>query len=297
MLRRCLDHVQKMAKVQDAFIEPIVIVVDNDPEASASAIVGEMGRAAFYIHEPRRGITWARNSAVETALAVNADFIAFIDDDAWPTDSWLSNMIYTQRETGADIVRGRTTLVYPDPLPYWIIPKKKRTGSRESGDAFPVNPRFIAAGNVLISSKLVRDWGLRFDHRFALCSGEDTEFFTRATRRGASCIASNLPVMYEEVISERCTYWRQIRRQYQFATGNTIVDIDEGKILTILSGIAGNATRGLWLAVLAMLAAPFSQNYSKKCLIKSGKKVMYGAGQIASLIGFNYQAYLKTDGY
>jgi hypothetical protein len=68
--------------------------------------------------------------------------------------------------------------------------------------------------------------GLRFDPRFNLTSGEDTDFFIRAWERGASIIASDRPVVFEEVVAERCSYWRQVRRQYQYATGNTIIGLD-----------------------------------------------------------------------
>jgi succinoglycan biosynthesis protein ExoM len=81
-----------------------VIVVDNEAEPNNRAIVDEFG--AIYVHEPRRGIVNARNAAVEAALRLEADFIAFTDDDCEPSESWLCGMLEAQRLHDADVVRG-----------------------------------------------------------------------------------------------------------------------------------------------------------------------------------------------
>jgi cellulose synthase/poly-beta-1,6-N-acetylglucosamine synthase-like glycosyltransferase len=80
MLRRCLAAISKLAQPDGADIR--VIVVDSEPEPNNRAIVQEFG--AVYVHEPCRGIANAGNAAVEAALALGPDFVAFTDDDCEP---------------------------------------------------------------------------------------------------------------------------------------------------------------------------------------------------------------------
>jgi glycosyltransferase involved in cell wall biosynthesis len=70
-----------------------VVVIDNDAAGEGIAICRQ--RADDYPwpmvfgHEPRRGISFARNRAVAMALARAPDFIAMLDDDEWPDRAWL----------------------------------------------------------------------------------------------------------------------------------------------------------------------------------------------------------------
>lgn len=65
-----------------------VIIVDNSPEAEAREQVTKAAQdfnwPLLYVSEPRRGITFARNAALEKATALDCDFVAFIDDDEVP---------------------------------------------------------------------------------------------------------------------------------------------------------------------------------------------------------------------
>jgi succinoglycan biosynthesis protein ExoM len=178
MLRRCLTAISKLTLLEGAGLS--IIVVDNEPEPNNRAIVEEFG--AVYVHEPRRGIANARNAAVEAALDAGADFIAFTDDDCEPTRNWLCDMLDTQQQHDADIVRGRTVYRYPDPLPGWILKPTQKLARRE---VRPVPPLAVGTNNVLFSARLVREMGLRFDPRFNLTGGADSDFFTRAWERGA----------------------------------------------------------------------------------------------------------------
>ena len=62
----------------------VVIVVDNDPARSAFEACSGTGCvgpfALRYIHEPQRGLSNARNAALDVVAAIGARFVAFIDD-------------------------------------------------------------------------------------------------------------------------------------------------------------------------------------------------------------------------
>ena len=100
MLDDCLHSLCEHIRPTD--IEIVVIVIDNDPGGSAREIVaGYMDAAPFvvrYLHEPRRGIAFARNAALDAAQESGAKWIAFIDDDdeiaalAGSPSSWQRNI-------------------------------------------------------------------------------------------------------------------------------------------------------------------------------------------------------------
>jgi succinoglycan biosynthesis protein ExoM len=293
MLRRCLTAISKLAPRGQ--VGQTVIVIDNEPEPNNRAVVEEFG--AVYVHEPRRGIAHARNAAVEAALRPEPDFIAFTDDDAEPAEDWLLQLIEAQRTSNADVVRGRTVYTYPEPLPRWIL-KPNRVKRRVTDAVKPAKPLHVGANNVLFAAHLIREdgLGLRFDPRFNLTGGEDTDFFTRAWERGAFIVASDLPVIFEEVPAERCTYWRQVRRQYQFATGNTIIDLDRNRYLRAAVGAAGRISSGAGSMLAALVLGAFSGRRFRKHALRAGKKVLYAAGQFSVLAGYRYEGYRAIDG-
>jgi hypothetical protein len=211
---------------------------------------------------------------------------------------WLDQLIIAQQKTGADAVRGRTVYVYPDPLPEWILKPNRIKIRRTDENAKPAHPLHVGANNVLFSAHLVRKegFGLRFDPRFNQTGGEDTDFFTRAWERGASIAASELPVVFEEVQAERCTYWRQVRRQYQYATGNTILDLDRNKLLSAFLEAIGRLLSGLWWMNVALVVGVFSRRRFRKHALRAGKKAMYAAGVFSVLAGYRYQGYRTIDG-
>lgn len=85
-----------------------VIVVDNDPAASARTTVQSHNAASpfeiIWVHEPRAGIAHARNTGV--AHAADAELIAFLDDDEVASTNWLKHLVDVQHSTGADAVFG-----------------------------------------------------------------------------------------------------------------------------------------------------------------------------------------------
>ena len=72
-----------------------VVVADNDRLESSAALVSALRRPvrrcrSTYCVEPRQNIALARNKAIEHATG---DFVAFIDDDEFPTRRWLLHSV------------------------------------------------------------------------------------------------------------------------------------------------------------------------------------------------------------
>ena len=67
-----------------------------------------------YALEPIVGIPYARNRALEMAMAAD-DLIAFLDDDEVPSEQWLAELLRVWREYSADVVFGPVQPFFPEP--------------------------------------------------------------------------------------------------------------------------------------------------------------------------------------
>jgi succinoglycan biosynthesis protein ExoM len=87
-----------------------IVVADNDPAGSAratcEALRGAIRWPIEYVHEPRRGIPFARNACVDGARRLGAELLAFIDDDEVPDPAWLDQLLLVIHDTGAGICTG-----------------------------------------------------------------------------------------------------------------------------------------------------------------------------------------------
>src|SRR2546425_8151119 len=88
LLKRLLEDLGRQDT--DGLFTYSIVVADNDDAQTAETVVSEFGVASSipitYCVQPHRNIALTRNKAVENA---GGDFIAFIDDDEFPTERWL----------------------------------------------------------------------------------------------------------------------------------------------------------------------------------------------------------------
>src|SRR3954468_24386738 len=95
-----------------------ILVVDNASTDDTAAVVREViaavpGRDIRYLHEPRRGVSYARNMGITHA---SAPIIAFLDDDGIPGARWVRGIKQAFDEyPEADCIGGRL-------LPRWAAP-------------------------------------------------------------------------------------------------------------------------------------------------------------------------------
>lgn len=81
-----------------------LLVVDNSREGAARTIVSGLADGEIrYVHEPRSGVVFARNRAVQEA---RGEFLAFIDDDETADFGWIRALLQ-QAARPADASFGR----------------------------------------------------------------------------------------------------------------------------------------------------------------------------------------------
>jgi succinoglycan biosynthesis protein ExoM len=189
------------------------LVVDNYPDGLARVVCdrlsGTLPIELDFVEETQRGRPFARNQAVDEALRREGDFIAFIDDDDLPEPDWLFHLIEKQQQTMADIVFGAERKLINADWSSWLkksplFQKGYKEGFTEYG-----TPRGIATYNVLINRSIIEKvrsaTGFVFSAEFARLPGEDTEFFIRAARSGATFARADESVINRNYEPHRVT--------------------------------------------------------------------------------------------
>lgn len=115
-----------------------IIVVDNEPEPNNVAVVVGVACSSpiemRYVHTPKRGIAAARNAALDAAIGICADWIAFIDDDEVVKPDWITDLRAGEYRE-APILLGAIVHKCPGPAPFWAT-EKQRAGSVKGKKGF-----------------------------------------------------------------------------------------------------------------------------------------------------------------
>lgn len=97
MLAACLDSLAAQSAPPGQ-----VVVVDNSGDGNARAVCD--GRAGVtYVHEPRPGLSVARNAGI---AAARGEFVAFTDDDVELSANWTRELVRAFQSSDADAVTG-----------------------------------------------------------------------------------------------------------------------------------------------------------------------------------------------
>lgn len=296
-----------LAKLLDALaaqeIPPSVdlcgLIVDNSPDGQAreqvAAAAEHLPWPLHYHWEQRRGITFARNAALEKVTALGCDFIASVDDDEVPAAGWLMALVAAQRRSGATAVQGAVLPVLPDGTPEWLV-----AGRFFELECHPDGAEVDDAhtGNMLMNVPRLNALGLRFDHRYALTGGEDTIFFRDLLDAGDRIVYAANAVVYETVPASRTRLGWLLRRWYR--TGN----IEAALFLrgprrgiwrrpaNVARGIARvGVGAALFLGYLAVLG--FGR---KDRIVRPLYTLSRGCGILTSTLGWNYSEYRRVHG-
>ena len=276
-----------------------VVIVDNSPDAGAASQVAAVEAALawplHYISEPRRGITFARNAALERAALRRADFVAFIDDDEVPAPRWLMALLAAQRRSGATVILGAVQPVFPPGAPQWLI-----AGGFFETHAFTDGAEVQDAhtANVLIDLQRLRALGLGFDHRYALTGGEDTMLFRDLLDAGGRIVYAADAVVYETVPLSRARLSWLLKRWYR--TGNVEAALylrgrRRGawrRAVNLLRGLTRMTLGGAhFLAVLVVFG--FGRKHR---IVRPLYTLCRGCGILSSTLGWNYPEYRRVHG-
>lgn len=281
-----------------------VVIADNEGSAQARRICqsfeAETGIPVTYVHEPQRGISYARNACLDN-IPETCDFFAFIDDDEVPEPDWLERLLEAQAATNADVVQGPVIPVYEPGAPRWLVegeflgfPRRNWRGTKlQLEDLQDLNEAYT--NNVLVRRASVVAAGTRFDPAYALTGGGDTLFFRTLKAAGARIVFASRARVTETVPGSRATLWYRLKLEYRIGNNRLPSRDTERRKRKIHRRI-----RQLWrdsglqkisqgtgeLAVTA-LTGRLTTDAAVVCALRCA----YGLGQCVKAFGISYRPY------
>lgn len=197
-----------------------VLVVDNDPDASARPAVDAVASPLLrYAVEPTPGIAAARNRVLDESAGSRV--VVFIDDDERPHPGWLRALLETRERTGAVAVAGAVVSDFAVRPDAWVQAgaffRRRRLVTGQRIDV-------AATNNLLLDVPAVRAAGIRFDAAFGLSGGSDTLFTRQLAATGGLLVWCDEAVVTDHVPASRVS--RRWVLQRAFRSGNSASRVD-----------------------------------------------------------------------
>lgn len=261
-----------------------ILVVDNDGAQSGRPNFDTFVKAydvpARYVSEPKAGLSFARNRALDESAEM--DLVAFLDDDEVGDPEWLYRMILAMDRYHADVVAGPIRPLLMTGSPKWI----ERGGffssaQRSSGSVLA----HVATDNVMMRPSVFRTF--RFDEQFNTSGGEDTHFFLRVHGAGLRMIWAHDACVGTWVPAERANAKWIIGRAFSDASRYTHARLSlDGRAATRVNRFV-RASAGVASGALLLLAAPFGKRHSVRALSLMAR----AAGTMTALCGHRESYY------
>jgi glycosyltransferase involved in cell wall biosynthesis len=272
-----------------------LLLVDNDPGESARAVFTkvshELPMASHYAAEPKKGIVYMRNRAIEEALAMEATHMAFIDDDEEVFPKWLEYMWQALHKYDAQVAVSGVQRKLPDNSPAWIVKGKYferphfATGTERNA---------ASTSNVLFDLMICREWGLRFHPALNLCGSSDTFLFNQAHERGAKIIWVKEAVVSEEIPESRANLQWILKRSFRYASARTArMILKKGYGKALVSETFYGFSQLFW----GIVELPGTFFLGKVGWVNALRKICKFGGSMAGLAGYKYPEYKKTHGH
>jgi succinoglycan biosynthesis protein ExoM len=227
-----------------------ILVVNNGPD---HVELPQVPIPIRVVTETRPGIAAARNRAVDEARS--CDVLVFLDDDEEPgSASWVQKHLDALERFSADLSTGGVESAFPPGTPRWIASQPLFRRAR-----YPDGTRRDVAytHNLALKSAWLTRTGLRFDERFSVTGGEDTDFSRRAVAAGARIVWADEAPVIEHVGQERLRLRWIFRRSVRLGA-NRIQRLRAGTPgergwTPTLVGAGGEFVAGVLMAVLTPL--------------------------------------------
>ena len=253
MLKRCIATVMHMDVPVGGNIE--VTIIDNSETPAMrdknSDILETLPKTLPYtvVRESRLGIPFARNRALDHALTTNADALVFLDDDQTVPHDWLTTVMAVAQEESADVVKTGVTFIFEGDMTLAehfarhneCIPRPVRNRG----------VRYVSTNGVWISTKLCRDFSLRFNERLGFLGCDDIAFFLEAYRHGANMVVTSEVYAQEIVLQDRHNVRWLTRRNFRGGVGRAVLRLnDKSRFYYIASGLSQALAYGLLTILL-----------------------------------------------
>lgn len=265
---------------QSASIANEIIVIDNDPNATARAVTEQFFAAHpfpyTYQCQAENNISNARNAAV--ALAAG-DWVAFVDDDEEVSPRWLPELLACAATYQADAVFGPVVSVFNGKPPSWALKIFNRNRFPTGTDMPLAETR---TGNVLVRRDLLLSLEGPFDPEYGLTGGGDHEMFSRFFALGTKNVWCDEAPVTELVPPERLKISWLLQRSFRY--GNVNGSLARSRFFELPALAKATVALGIGLCL-----APFAVEKA----IKYGRIAAFHCGRLAYRSGYRYFEYGK----
>ncbi len=259
-----------------------VIVVDNDPNASAKGFVTKFTSTSElnvkYYNDPNPGVANARNTALKAA---KGRYLAFLDDDQEALENWLQNYVKTSQKYGAALVFGPTIAQVNSNSKYQSSYKAYFSRFGEGLETGLIDD-FFGCGNSLMDTHLCELPSPPFDPDTNETGGEDDLLYTALIAQGIKIAWSKNAKANEYIPQDRSS--PSYIKKRSFAFGQSPTEQCAQSTPRDYFGVAkwmavGTAQYCLYrpLSILAKLAGhPSYISYLAKAYEGAGKVLWFG---------------------
>lgn len=292
MLQKALESLAKLNSPENTKIT--LLLCDNEPQMSAKdtyeRLKGKLSIDSTYLHEPRKGLVRMRNRILDEANMLQADFLAFFDDDEEADENWVTELYKSAVSFQAQAVGGPVIVKWPDESQLDEFMKGLYDNDRVVGNTGDIR-KTLATNNVIIDLNFLRKKNIIFDIRFNLMGGEDTFLFDAMREAGAKLIWCNEALMYTKVVPERNNEAFIWKRRYRI--GQTKFFREEmlhGRKKAILKLVP----KAIEKTIIEGLCYYF---VGRERRIRGKERLLTQKGVIDAILGRDIDIYTDTDGH
>jgi GT2 family glycosyltransferase len=176
-----------------------------------------------YIIEDKIGLSNARNKAIENA---NSEFIAFLDDDCYITETYLDRLIWLIEHVDFDCLGGMYLPKYYVVKPKWIdddFGKMKKLNEKLSR----IDDDYVAGGNMIFQKNVFQKVGV-FPNIFGMIGdyigyGEEDYLQEKIRRIGGSIFFDPELIVYHTVQKYKLSLGWQLKSTYKSAKASIAI--------------------------------------------------------------------------
>ena len=269
---RALEHC--LRQIPDVREHVEIVVVDNCPKRSAEDAIkkcfGDEHSTIRYIHEPKTGVSYARNSALQNA---RGQFVIFLDDDQFPQQDWLSAFIKVAN-SGAKAAFGPILAKYDvEPVKHAKILDgifTRQIPVHDGDDISKLYP-YLSTGNCLFDKDECFTDHPEFEIRFNKLGGEDIWMFKSLYSRNIPLIWAAGAKASESVPPERMTLHWLAKRKFHSGQIRALLGFHPARrrSYAVIFWMAAGALQATYYALHYLYSLAFQPGRAEDCLIRA----------------------------
>ena len=295
LLEKLLLSLLAQKNIDDYNLE--IIVVDNDPNKTAEAVVKRFSEIIIsnprctvkYDMQPEKNIALTRNKTVDLATG---GYLFFIDDDEYADENCLYHHLKVMNEFDADVTFGNVIPYFneistPSYIKFAQIYYKTNA---EDGKA----TKYFFTSNTMLSLKKIKKEIINFNPDYGITGGSDYEFFLRITDESSKFLSAASSIVFEFIPPERSNLKWLVKRV--FRTGNNYsrsqIENENNQLKRSLIKI-NQFIRGVIQSIISIILAIVFLSFDQKKSLNWFLKAVSNISKPFAVFGFYPKEYKK----